>query len=408
MPPVITPVPVHPVTGLTITNGQINVPALLQQPTRITTGLASILNDQLAMTNLMGLYFGGGGGGVSGGAVAYDKIPTTLDFGLPGLRQAEEIAPAAEYPLIGMVIAEEAFLAAVRKYGGKFYVTDEARDRNDTGLVALLTQFLAWTIQRKLNLAAAALVDAELVAAGMTATVSDWSAYDPLTMPASASPLADLNEIRLHAPVGVSYDTLVLSNVDAMILQNTVLNMGFVGQTLPGGAAIPTIVNLGEELPPGTGYYIDAGALGQVRYEAGLRTVTYRAEDTDRTWVQSGVRPVMFVNNPGAGVKLTIPGSDTWEGNVDFGNGFPLQAMLESESMNQLAGVAEPTEEQSAAEAEASVVEEVDDVPTGTIDSILTWVGNDADKADRALEKEREGQNRSSLITQLEAIKSAE
>jgi len=159
MPPTLVPVPVHPVTGLKITNGQLTVPALLQQPTRITSGLAALLNDQLAQTNLIALFFSGGGGGVTGGAVAYDKIPTSLDWNLTGLRQAEEIAPAAEYPLVGMTIGEEIFLAAVRKYGGKFYVTDEARDRNDTGLVALLTSYLAWTIQYKLNQAAVTLAD---------------------------------------------------------------------------------------------------------------------------------------------------------------------------------------------------------------------------------------------------------
>jgi len=402
MPPTLVPVPVHPVTGLKITNGQLTVPALLQQPTRITSGLAALLNDQLAQTNLIALFFSGGGGGVTGGAVAYDKIPTSLDWNLTGLRQAEEIAPAAEYPLVGMTIGEEIFLAAVRKYGGKFYVTDEARDRNDTGLVALLTSYLAWTIQYKLNQAAVTLADQQIVAAGMTATVSDWSAYDPSTMPISESPLADLNEIRMRAPVGVAYDTLVLSSVDATILANAIANMGYVGQTLPGGQTIPAIVDLGEQLPPGTGYYIDAGALGEIRYEQGLRSVTYRAEETDRTWVQSGIRPVMFVNNPGAGVKLNIPGSGTWQGNVDFGPGFPLALLADAESMNALVGSnLEPDQDA----IEGSTANGESEVPDGTAQEVMGWVGDDPARAQAALDKERAGQNRSTLISQLEAVR---
>jgi hypothetical protein len=47
---------------------------------------------------------------------------------------------------------------------------------------------------------------------------------------------------------------------------------------------------------------------------------------------------------------------------------------------------------------------EGDDVPSGTIDEVLGWVGDDHDRAQRALDAERAGQNRSTLITQLEAI----
>jgi hypothetical protein len=43
------------------------------------------------------------------------------------------------------------------------------------------------------------------------------------------------------------------------------------------------------------------------------------------------------------------------------------------------------------------------DVPDGTINEVLDWVGDDPDKAQRALDVERTGQNRSSLISQLEA-----
>jgi hypothetical protein len=42
------------------------------------------------------------------------------------------------------------------------------------------------------------------------------------------------------------------------------------------------------------------------------------------------------------------------------------------------------------------------DVPDGTIGEVLDWVGDDPDKADRALQVERTGQNRSSLISELE------
>lgn len=43
-------------------------------------------------------------------------------------------------------------------------------------------------------------------------------------------------------------------------------------------------------------------------------------------------------------------------------------------------------------------------VPTGTIDEVMAWVGDDRSRASRALTTERAGQNRQTLITRLEAI----
>ena len=60
----------------------------------------------------------------------------------------------------------------------------------------------------------------------------------------------------------------------------------------------------------------------------------------------------------------------------------------------------------SAPESDASEEddEEADSVPTGTIDDVLDWVDGDPERAAQALEAERAGSNRSSLIAKLEAI----
>jgi len=44
------------------------------------------------------------------------------------------------------------------------------------------------------------------------------------------------------------------------------------------------------------------------------------------------------------------------------------------------------------------------DVPQGSVDEVLAWVGDDRDRASRALEAERSGQQRTTLIAKLEAI----
>jgi hypothetical protein len=43
-------------------------------------------------------------------------------------------------------------------------------------------------------------------------------------------------------------------------------------------------------------------------------------------------------------------------------------------------------------------------VPTGTVQDVLDWVGDDPERAQEALVAERDGQNRSTLVSQLESI----
>lgn len=44
------------------------------------------------------------------------------------------------------------------------------------------------------------------------------------------------------------------------------------------------------------------------------------------------------------------------------------------------------------------------EVPEGTVNDVLDWVGDDPDRAQEALDAERSGQNRTTLVSQLEAI----
>lgn len=48
------------------------------------------------------------------------------------------------------------------------------------------------------------------------------------------------------------------------------------------------------------------------------------------------------------------------------------------------------------------------EVPEGTVNEVMCWVDGDPDRADEALAAERDGQGRSTLIAQLEAIASKE
>ena len=60
-----------------------------------------------------------------------------------------------------------------------------------------------------------------------------------------------------------------------------------------------------NRVPVGTVYYVAEGQLGEMRLEQALATETWREAGFERTWVQSSVRPVMFVNNPFAVIRST-------------------------------------------------------------------------------------------------------
>jgi len=316
------PIPIHPLAPPTVSGQTVTINLLLQQPSLVTRALVLYL---ISLPDLTTTFFGGASGGVTGGAIVYEKVPTKPQSDLT--RQAEEIAPAAEYPIIGAEVGEE-LLAPVTKYGGKFYITDEARDRNQTWLYQRLTAQLAFKVADSVNRAGLAIVDAALVAAAMTATTSDWGAYNPNVAAGTEpppSPADNLAEIQMAAKPGVTYDTLVLNEIDALAYSTAMGKAGMLLYSAPPAAPTavnPTVINMGSTIPAGTGYLVDSGDLGGMRMEQPLRTITYRADDTDRTWVQTGVRPLMFVDNPAAGVKLTIPGSGAVKGDVVLGGGF--------------------------------------------------------------------------------------
>jgi hypothetical protein len=55
----------------------------------------------------------------------------------------------------------------------------------------------------------------------------------------------------------------------------------------------------------GTAYLVAEGQVGELRVEKPLDTETWREQKTQKTWLQSDVRPVMYVTNPYSMLKLT-------------------------------------------------------------------------------------------------------
>ena len=112
----------YPLAAPTVSGSTITVEQMLNQPTRITRYLSDI-----ALRNYISPLIFSTPGGVSGGAVVYDQL--TLNDLFP-TRDVQEVTPGSEFPITTSENGEPK-VAAVEKHGGKFFVTDEAKDRND-------------------------------------------------------------------------------------------------------------------------------------------------------------------------------------------------------------------------------------------------------------------------------------
>lgn len=290
----------HPLAAPTFTENVISVDTMLQQPTRITAFLQDITLQRFVLDRLFS-----SDGGVTGGAVVYDMI-TENELYLD--RDVEPVAPGAEFPVVTSS-RRAPRVAEVEKFGGKYFFTDEARDRNDQSAFRNENIKLGNTIVRKLNARAIETLDAAITAnGGLSEFVgNDWSAAIPggsSPTPPAQTPAADFAGAQLLADqreLGIQYNIALVNPVQLNELR--LFYGGNLAQMLADNGYDEVYAS--NRVPVGTAYYVAEGQLGEMRLEQPLATETWRDGGTQRTWVQSSVRPVMFVNNPFAVVRAT-------------------------------------------------------------------------------------------------------
>jgi hypothetical protein len=200
-------------------------------------------------------------------------------------------------------------VATVRKWGGKVYVTDEARDRNNSALFTNRVRRLTNTIVRKLNATAIALLEASITASGRTVTGRNWATATPTGPDAGQTtaqnmPLRDFalaEKMTEQDELGIEYDLWILNPQEYM---NLIVAHGSVGNLRQVLTDIGVSIYVSNRVTAGTAYVVASGQVGQMRIEKPLGTVTWREENRERTAVQSSVRPVQFVDNDFAVIKF--------------------------------------------------------------------------------------------------------
>lgn len=289
----------YPLGPPTVSGNSLTVDTALHQPTRITRRIADLTLARFIVSQIFAV-----GGGVEGGAVVYDQA--TLNE-LYTTRPVEQVAPGQEFPIVSSDRSVPQ-VAPVEKWGGKVFITDEARQRNDIVHFNNQVTRLANTLVKRINDRAIETLEAAITALGgaLTFVGNDWSAVVTSGTAASSAelwPAADFAKAQMLAEVdelGVVYDLWLVNPQEKA--QLAVVYGSALGEVL---AAHGIALFASNRVPAGTAYVVERGAVGEIRVEKPLGTETWREEKTERTWVQSSVRPVMYVTNPYSIRKVT-------------------------------------------------------------------------------------------------------
>jgi hypothetical protein len=275
----------HPLEAPTVdpATGAIVVNTMLRQPERITRIVLDLTRERFIADRLFT-----GGGGVTGGALIFDRQQA------PDLypnRDVEIIAPATEFPLntSELTVPET---AEVEKWGSKDYITDEARDRNDIGAFTRKMRQLANAFVLKLNQRAVNYVQDAIADGSRDIIGNNWAAYDPEVDPPQSSPAYDFGRAQMQVDneeQGVVLNLWLINPMEALALT------AIYGANLN----VPGFPNFysSPRVPAGEAYAVAEKQVGGARIEKPLGTVTWREDKTERTWVQSSVRPLWYVDN---------------------------------------------------------------------------------------------------------------
>lgn len=289
----------YPIAAPTASGNNITVSQFINQPTRVTRYLAD-----LSLRGYFAHRVFSTPGGVTGGAVVFDQLSLNDLF---SSRDVQNVEPGAEFPIVTSENPTPQ-VAKVEKYGGKFFVTDEARDRNDVGVIQREGRKLHNTMMQKTDQKAAAVLDAAVTANSSTQVIAGINWNNVVTAGTSASsasayPAADFAKVALAA------ERAELGAMPTLWIVNPAQKAQFNLVYGPDAQRVLEAYNIemlaSNRIAAGTALVVEPGQVGEIRFEKPLSTETWREQATQRTWFQTDMRPVMYVTNPFSVFKVT-------------------------------------------------------------------------------------------------------
>lgn len=289
----------YPFGPPSVSGNNITVDLMLKEPTRINTYISDIALKKYFADRIFRT-----GGGVSGGALVYTQATKNDVFPTRG---AQEVAPGAEFPEVTFDRPDPK-TAQVTKLGGKFRVTDEARDRNDLSAIETEGIKIGNDLTRQLHSRAIAELEASITAIGSDVQVvgNSWADAAALTLTTtanSAQPAADFAKAQLKAEtfeLGTDFNLWIVNPQEMLNFQ---VVYGDRWKDVLANWNVDMVAS--NQVTAGSAYVVQERMVGEFRLEQPLKTVTYRDDSTESTWVQASVRPVFAVTNPYNILKVT-------------------------------------------------------------------------------------------------------
>lgn len=286
----------YPLGPPVIDGTTVTVDEALQQPERITRDVADLTMLRFFMDQLYTA-----GGGVTGGALLFER-PNPTDTDLYGGREPKDIAPGAVFPLQTFSRGVP-MIARPRKIGNKWFITREARKRNDTNLLTRYIRQTANTIRRRIEQMGLAELAAVIAAETRYSNGTSWSAYAATPIndrSGTTGPAADLLALRLAVDLEERGHDLTA----AIFHPNQILS---IQQAYPNNSVADILSSVGI-----TQYFVtprhtagrvtlyEPGQVGEWRNEFPLEEEVEdegpsSSEGAQRTWYQWSISPMFAI-----------------------------------------------------------------------------------------------------------------
>jgi hypothetical protein len=292
----------YPYGQPSVSGDTITVDWLMEEPRRISNLLANLALQRFFVNEIFSP-----AGPITGGAVAYEQ---RTENDLYAARDVSKVEPGDEFPIVAFERGE-VLTAQVEKFGGKFFVTDEARRRNKVGRVNRALLQLSNTIQRKTQQRALAELTAAVTAHSRTAAGTSWG---------DAAGTAAGSQVPT---IGVLADLTAVEKANEVAELGYVYNMAIMnpqewrnGRLAAGGQSSDFRALLADSgidrvwvtnrKTAGTVYWLARGQVGELGYEVPLSTEKWRDPDgRQQDWIQSSVLPIVYVTDPFAILETT-------------------------------------------------------------------------------------------------------
>jgi hypothetical protein len=284
-----------PLSGPTTSGTLITVDEALQQPTRITRDIAQLAEQNLFAAKLFGMV------PINGGAVIYDTPPTVASD-LFANTPVQEVAPLQEFPIQNFLRGVPT-VARPRKIGGKFPVSDEARDRNDTRYLQRAMVQEANTFAVTIDSMAMAVVNAAISANTRTVAGQSWGTAAGVTIQNTSGTnqaVADIITARTTLQLeerGKSINAIIVHPNQYLSLSEAGLLRGLSPEQLLAAAGIDD-VTVSQRITAGTAILYDRNSPpGGWANEKPLSQETWREQEVQGTWYQWDTRLALFLDD---------------------------------------------------------------------------------------------------------------